>query len=112
MERARDAGVMAYLLKPVTEADLAPAIALARRQFEDVQALRREAADLRQALEDRKVVERAKGAVTRRCGLSEAEAYRRLRKLATDGGRKLADVAHQVLAAEAAFAAVEAAGGP
>jgi two-component system, response regulator PdtaR len=107
LDKARELGVMAYLMKPVTEHDLAPAIALARRQFEEVQSLRREAADLRQALEDRKVVERAKGAVTRRIGVAEDEAYRRLRKLASNHNRKLVDVAHQVLTAEEVFAALE-----
>src|SRR5205823_5245013 len=56
VERARDAGVMAYLMKPVTEDDLVPAIALARRHFEEVRGLRQEAAELRKALEDRKVI--------------------------------------------------------
>jgi len=107
LDKARELGVMAYLMKPVTEHDLAPAIALARRQFEEIQSLKREAADLRQALEDRKVVERAKGAVTRRIGVAEDEAYRRLRKLASNHNRKLVDVAHQVLTAEEVFAALE-----
>ncbi|HJZ91751.1 MAG TPA: response regulator [Gemmataceae bacterium] len=107
LDKAKELGVMAYLMKPVTEHDLAPAIALARRQFDEVQALRREAADLRQALEDRKVIERAKGAVTRRVGVSEDEAYRRMRKLASNHNRKLVEVAHQVLSAEEVFAALE-----
>jgi response regulator NasT len=107
VEKARDIGVMAYLMKPVTEEDLAPAIALARRHFEEVRALRRESAELRQALEDRKLIERAKGAVGRRCGLGEADAYQRMRKLATSHSRKMVEVAQQVLAAEEAFRAIE-----
>ena len=106
--RARDAGVLAYLVKPVTEADLGPAITLARRHFEDLQALRKESADLRQSLEDRKVIERAKGAVTRRAGVSEGEAYLRMRKVASNANRKLVDVARQILTAEEVFHALEA----
>src|SRR5207237_10321391 len=105
--KVREVGVMAYLLKPVSEHDLAPAIALARRHFEEVQALRKESADLRQALEERKVIERAKGAVTRRCGLGEAEAYARLRRLASNHNRKLIDVARQVMTADEVFQALE-----
>jgi len=110
LERAKDLGVMAYLVKPVTEHDLAPAITLARRHFEEIQALRRESAELKQALEERKVIERAKGAVTRRCGVNENEAYRRMRKVASNANRKMADVARDILAAEAVFAGLEAAG--
>lgn len=111
VEKAREIGVMAYLLKPVTETDLAPAIALARRHFDEVQALKKESAELRQALEDRKVIERAKGAVTRRCGLTEADAYARLRRLASNHNRKLVEVARQVLAAEEIYQSLEAESG-
>ena len=107
LDKAKDLGVMAYLMKPVTEHDLAPAITLARRQFEEVQALRRESAELRQALEDRKVIERAKGAVGRRCAVPEDEAYRRMRVAASNANRKLVDVARQILGAEEVFHALE-----
>jgi response regulator NasT len=107
LEKAKDLGVMAYLVKPVTEHDLAPAIALARRHFDEMQALRRESAELKQALEERKLIERAKGAVTRRCALNEAEAYRRMRKMASNANRKMADVARDILSAEEAFHRVE-----
>jgi two-component system, response regulator PdtaR len=108
LEKAKDLGVMAYLVKPVTEHDLAPAITLARRHFEEVQALRRESAELRQALEERKLIERAKGAVGRRCALNENEAYRRMRKVASNANRKMVDVARDILAAEETFRLVEA----
>ena len=107
VEKAKAAGVSAYLLKPVTEQDLPPAIALARAQFEREQALRREAAELRQTLEDRKLVERAKGAVTRRVGIAEDEAYRRLRKYASDRNQKLAEAARLILDAEEIFRALD-----
>jgi response regulator NasT len=109
--KAREVGVLAYLVKPVTEHDLGPAIALARRHFEEVQALKKESAELRQALDDRKVIERAKGAVTRRCGVGEAEAYARMRKLSSRDNRKLVEVARQVLAAEDVFHALDATDG-
>jgi response regulator NasT len=102
--------VMACLPRPVGEAALGAALALAARRFEEARALRAEAADLKQALEDRKLIERAKGAVVRRCGPGEDEAYRRLRKAASNANQKMADVARQVLAAEAVFAELEAAG--
>jgi response regulator NasT len=101
--RAVQDHVMAYLAKPVKEGDLTAAISLAMARFQDWKALRKEAADLRQALEDRKLVERAKGIVTRRVNVLEAEAFRRLRKLASDQNRKLAEVARDILAAEEIF---------
>jgi response regulator NasT len=98
--RAEADHVLGYLVKPVKQADLAPTIALALRRFEEFQTLRQEAADLRQALEDRKVIERAKGIVMKRGRLDEPEAFRRLQKLANDQSRKLADVARMVIAVE------------
>ncbi len=99
--------VMAYLVKPVKEEDLVLAIDLAMMRFRHYQALRKEASDLRQALEDRKFIERAKGVVVRRLGVPEAEAFRRLRKYASDHNRKLVEVAQQVLTAEEIFVALE-----
>lgn len=95
--------VMAYLVKPVKPADLQAAIALATLRFEHFRHLAQEAAGLRQALEDRKLVERAKGAVMRRVGVPEEEAYRRMRKFASDRNLKLAEVAQQIWAADAVF---------
>jgi two-component system, response regulator PdtaR len=103
VDRARQVGVFSYLLKPVTERDLGPAIAVAWGQWEQFQALRKEAADLRQALEDRKLIERAKGSVMRRLGVSEAEAFRRLRRYSSDHNMKLVEVARVVDSAEQVF---------
>ena len=105
--RARQEYVMAYLIKPVKQADLENAIDLAAMRFEHFQAIRQEAAGLRQALEDRKILERAKGAVMRRVGLHEQEAFRRLRKLSADQNRKLIEVARRVIAAEEVYQALE-----
>jgi response regulator NasT len=103
VEQAQSVGAFGYLLKPITEKELAPAIALAWRQYEQFQALRREASDLRQALEERKIIERAKGSVVRRLGLPEDEAFRRMRKFASDRNMKLVEVARRVLGAEEVF---------
>ena len=91
--RAQAAGVMAYLLKPLRPAELAPALDLAIVRF-------REARELRQSLEDRKVIERAKGRLMERGSLTEEAAFRRLRRAAMDSRRSLAEIARAVLAAE------------
>jgi response regulator NasT len=100
---APDAGVLAFLLKPLREAAVAPALALACRHFETWQALLREAADLRQALEDRKLFERAKGAVARRLAVDEEEVFRRLLRYASERGLMLAAVARLVISSEEVF---------
>jgi response regulator NasT len=100
LERASADHVLAYLIKPIKQADLEAAIAIAIRRFEQFQTLRREAANLRQALEDRKVIERAKGILMKTRGLDEQEAFRSLQKLARDTNRKLVEIAQTVVAAE------------
>jgi response regulator NasT len=102
IRRAEADHIMAYLVKPVKQADLEPAIALTTRRFEQFQELRKEAADLRQALEDRKLIERAKGILMKWSSLDEAEAFRRLQKTASDKNLKLAEVARMLLVAEEA----------
>ncbi len=101
--RAEADHILGYLVKPIKQSDLEPTIALAIRRFEQFEALRKEASDLRQALEDRKVIERAKGLLMKKVGLDEPEAYRRLQKLAMDSNRRLVEVAQMVLTAEEAF---------
>ena len=95
--------VMAYLVKPVRAADVKAAIALALARFEQFRAIRRETAGLRQALEDRKVIERAKGILMKRLRVDEEDAYRRLRKLSGDRNRKLVEVAGEVVDADEVF---------
>jgi two-component system, response regulator PdtaR len=95
--------VMAYLSKPAKPVDLQAAIGLAMLRFEHFQTLCREAASLRQALEDRKLIERAKGAVMKRLRVDEDEAFRRLQRLASTQNRKLIEVAQQVVGAEEMF---------
>jgi two-component system, response regulator PdtaR len=103
IERARQNHILAYLVKPITDTDLQPAIAIAMDRFEEFQALRREANDLKQALEDRKLIERAKGILMKRAGLDEPAAFRRLQKLATSKSMKLVEVARIVVTAEEAL---------
>lgn len=78
VRRAGDAGGMAYLLKPVNESTLRSTIEVALARFTELDALRREVNDLKEALETRKLVEKAKGVLMKRVQLSEAEAFRRM----------------------------------
>jgi AmiR/NasT family two-component response regulator len=96
--RAVDAGVFGYLVKPFRESDLLPAIEAARARHAELQALRGEAGSLRDALEARKLIERAKGLLMEKDGLSEGEAFARLRGASQQTGRPLRDVAEAVLA--------------
>lgn len=98
IERAEADHIMAYLVKPIKQTDLEPAIGLAMRRFEQFEALRREASDARQALEDRKLIERAKSVLMNELGLSEAEAFRRLQKTAMNRRLKMVEVAQLALA--------------
>ena len=103
IRRAEADHILAYLIKPIKQADLEAAIGIAMRRFEQFQALRQEAADLRQALDDRKVIERAKGVLMKKAGLDEQDAFRRLQKLASERNRKLVEIAQMILTAEEAL---------
>jgi AmiR/NasT family two-component response regulator len=98
IERAEAGPIMAYLVKPIKQTDLEPAIRLAMHCFQQFEALRREVSDVRQALEDRKVIERAKGILMKELSLSEAEAFRSLQKTAMENNLKLIEVARMTLA--------------
>jgi two-component system, response regulator PdtaR len=103
LERTRDEHILAYLVKPIKRADLEAAIFVATRRFEEFRALRKEAGELRGALEDRKLIERAKGILMKKAGLDESEAFRRLQKLSRDQNQKMVEVARMILRAEEAF---------
>jgi two-component system, response regulator PdtaR len=98
--RASKEQVLAYLVKPIKKDDLAPAIALAMQRYREFQALHQQAADLRQALEDRKLIERAKGILMTRAGLDEPSAFRRLQKLSSDRNQKMVELARTIVDAE------------
>lgn len=103
VSRAQFQELMAYLVKPIKKTDIEPAIAVAMRRFTEFERLRREAADLRQSLADRKIIERAKGILMRKTMLDEQGAFHRLQKLASEKNRKLVDIAQVILTAEEAF---------
>lgn len=101
--RAEEEHILAYLVKPIKQSDLETAIAVAWRRFEQFRTLEQETVNLKQALEDRKLIERAKGLLMKKTQLDEAEAFRRLQKLASDKNRKLVEIATMLLTAEEAF---------
>lgn len=107
IQRAMAAGVMGYLVKPVDGKDLAPAIALAVSRFHDLMALRRDVRSLREALNLRQRVERAKGILAQRMGWAEAEAHKRLQHLARRERCTLGEAADRVIAANKFFAELE-----
>jgi response regulator NasT len=84
VERARDAGAMAYLVKPFSKSDLVPAIEMAVSRFAELHALEHEVADLNDRLETRKAVDRAKGVLQKELGISEPDAFRWIQKTAMD----------------------------
>ena len=98
VSRAVEAGVFGYLVKPFRETDLLPAIETARARHEELAALREEAESLAEALAARKSIERAKGLLMAKEGLSEADAFARLRKASQISGRPLKVVAEALIA--------------
>ena len=98
VERARDAGAMAYLVKPFTKADLVPAIEMAVGRFDELSALEAEVGDLRERLETRKLVDRAKGLLQAEHGLDEPEAFRWIQRTSMDRRLTMRAVAEAVLA--------------
>jgi len=97
--RASESGVVGYLVKPFTEANLTPAIETALERFFEFKALKKETQDLRRTLETRKSVERAKGLLMDKEGMSEAEAFRRIQKLSMDSRKTMRVVAEAIILA-------------
>jgi two-component system, response regulator PdtaR len=100
VERARDAGAMAYVVKPFTKADLLPALEMAMARYDELVALEAEVGDLRERLETRKLVDRAKGLLQARRGMDEPAAYRWLQRASMDGRTTMRAVSEQVVAEE------------
>jgi response regulator NasT len=98
VERARDAGAMAYVVKPFTAADLVPALEIAVSRHSELAALEAEVADLAERFETRKLVDRAKGLLQTKYGLSEPEAFRWIQKTSMDKRLTMKDVAAAVIA--------------
>ncbi len=99
-ERAAQAQVAAYLMKPVSENDLLPAIALAISRFTEFQQLHKEVDDLRDALETRKLVERAKGILMKRYGIGEQEAFERIHSQSRSLRKTMRELAEAIILAE------------
>jgi response regulator NasT len=97
VERARDAGAMAYLVKPFSKTDLVPAIEMARSRFLELRQLEDEVLDLKERLETRKMVDRAKGVLQESLGLSEPDAFRWIQKTAMDLRLSMREVAEGVV---------------
>ncbi len=97
VERARDAGAMAYLVKPFTKADLLPAIEMAVTRFTEIRALESEVQSLQERLEARKLLDRAKGLLQAQYGLTEAQAFRWIQKASMDRRMTMRNVALAVL---------------
>jgi two-component system, response regulator PdtaR len=101
VERARDAGVMAYIVKPFNVSDLAPAIDIARSRWLELRTLEAEIADLAERLETRKTVDRAKGVLMAQLKISESEAFRWIQKAAMDRRLGMREVAAAVVSGKA-----------
>jgi response regulator NasT len=97
VERARDAGAMAYLTKPFTIEDLMPAIELAVSRFQEIKQLDAEVTDLQEQLKARKLIEKAKGILMKNLKIGEPEAFKWMQKTAMDKRRSMTDVAQLVM---------------
>ncbi len=99
IERAKEAGVVGYLVKPFRETDLAPALELALARFAEFRALQDEVGNLTEALETRKKVERAKGILMDTQGMTEAEAFRKIQKMSMNTRKPMKEVAEAIILA-------------
>ncbi len=97
--KAREAGVVGYLVKPFRESDLTPAIEVALSRFTEFRTMEREVGDLRETLETRKIVERAKGILMDNQNLNEAEAFRRIQKMSMNNRKSMRAVAEAIILA-------------
>jgi len=99
IERAKEAGVVGYLVKPFRETDLSPAIELALARFAEFRSLQEEVGNLTEALETRKKVERAKGILMEKQGMSESEAFRKIQKMSMNTRKPMKEVAEAIILA-------------
>lgn len=99
VERAQQAGVVGYLVKPFRDSDIQPAVEVALARFEEFRAVREQVRTLEESLETRKIVDRAKGVLMDTQGLKEADAFRRIQKLSMDSRKSMREVAEAILLA-------------
>ena len=97
VDQAREAGVVGYVVKPFREAELMPVIELSFARFEEFRSLEKEIGNLNEALESRKIVERAKGVLMESYQLRESEAFHRIRKASMDSRKTMKEVAEAIL---------------
>lgn len=102
VERAKEAGVVGYLVKPFRESDLGPAIEVALARFSEFRALEAEIADLKETLETRKLVDRAKGILMDAQGMSESDAFRKIQKMSMNTRRPMKEIAEAIILAQEA----------
>jgi two-component system, response regulator PdtaR len=100
IEGAKEAGVVAYLVKPFREAELAPAIEVALARFAEFRAVKAQVNDLQEAIETRKLVDRAKGVLMDTQGLKEADAFRKIQKMSMNTRKSMREIAEAVLLAK------------
>jgi len=99
VDRAKDAGVVGYLIKPFRESDLMPAIEVAISRYKEFETVRQEVEDLQNALETRKLVERAKGILIDSQGMNEHEAFRKIQKMSMNTRKPMKEVAEAIILA-------------
>lgn len=99
VEQAVELGVFAYLVKPIKEGDIMPTIEVAMSRADEMNALEKEVADLKEALETRKIVEKAKGILIETYNITEAEAFRRIQKLSMNSRKPIKEVADAIILA-------------
>lgn len=97
--KAVEAGVFAYLVKPITRKHLEPAIKLAIARYRQFQSLKSEVSDLKDAIETRKVIEKAKGIVMKRCNICEEDAFKLLQSHSQKENKKMYDIAESIISA-------------
>jgi len=100
VDKAKDAGVLAYLVKPVRESDLRPTVEVALARFREIRALHDDVGSLEDALATRKLIERAKGVLMRRNGLDETAAFAQIQRQARNSRRTMKEIAEEILGEE------------
>ena len=100
VQRAQEAGVLAYLVKPVREAELIPAIEVAMARFQELRALQQEVGTLKETLETRKLVERAKGILMKHEGIDEQEAFLRIQRQSRNTRTPMREIARAILVSD------------
>lgn len=97
--KAIEAGVFSYLIKPITKKQLEPAIKLALARYEQFESLKTEVSTLKDAIETRKLVERAKGILMKRCSISEEDAFKLIQTHSQKENKKMRDIAENIISA-------------